>query len=89
MYKIRFFDTAIQDLQEISAYIALDNPFQAKKVLENIHLSIGYLETFPLLWKEIKYWYRQIVSKNKFKIVYKTEHNTVYIISIFKYKNNF
>ena len=33
MYKVVFLDRAINNLQEISSYISLDNPLQAKKVL--------------------------------------------------------
>jgi hypothetical protein len=49
MYKIRFFESAIIDMQDISLFISLDNPLMSKKVIENIHLSIDYLETFPYL----------------------------------------
>lgn len=90
MFKIKLLDSAIEDLSNISAFISLDNPFQAKIVLWNLNRSISYLSLFPLIWKEIKDWYREIVEQNyKFKIVYKIQNQTIYIISIFKYKDNF
>lgn len=88
MYKIRFFDTAIKDLNEISVYISLDNPLQSKIVLDSIKSSIDYLQTFPYLWKEVKNWFRQIIEKEyKYRIIYKVEKEIVYIVSIFKYKD--
>jgi hypothetical protein len=59
----------------------------SKKVIENIHLSIDYLETFPYLWKEIKNGNRELVAKHKYRIVYKVIGEIVYIVSIFKYKD--
>ena len=87
MHKIELMITAIDDLQEISYYISIDNPFQAKKVLEDIYSSIKYLETFPFLWKERKDWLREIVAKHKYRVFYKIEQNIVYVVSIFKYKD--
>jgi len=87
MYRIEFFDSAMKDLQEISIYISLDNPFQSKKVLESIETSINYLQEFPYLWKERKDWLRELISKHKYRVFYKVENEVVYIISIFKYKD--
>jgi len=90
MFRIKLLDSAVEDLWDISSFISLDNPFQAKIVLENLSKSISYLSYFPFMWKEIKNWYRQIVEQNyKFKIIYKIQEETIYIISIFKYKTNF
>ena len=52
MHKIVYTKNSRTNLQDISAYISLDNPFQAKKVLDNIYDGIKYLEMFPYLWKE-------------------------------------
>jgi len=87
MHNIVYSRDSIKDLNEIVNFISLDNPFQAKLVLENIYSSTDYLSLFPFLWKEIKNWYIEIVSKNKFRIVYRIENNKVIIISIFKYKD--
>lgn len=87
MYKVKLLKIAINDLNNISDYIALDNPFQAKVVIENIWQSMTYLEMFPFLWKEIKNWFREILAKHKYRVVYKVNKNTVYIVSVFKYKD--
>lgn len=87
MIKTIYSKESIQDLQEISSYISMDNPLQAKKVMDDIYLSIDYFKTFPFLWKEVKNWYREIVAKHKYRVVYKVYKDIVYIVSIFKYKN--
>lgn len=89
MPKIKLLSTAIEDLKEILIYISFDNPLQAKKVIEDIHSSIDYLILFPFLWKEIKSWFREIVAKHKYRVVYKVDKEVVYIVSIFKYKDFF
>lgn len=89
MFKLVYSEDVLQDIQEISSYISLDNPFQAKKVLDSIYLSIDYLLIFPYLWKEVKSWYREIVSKHKYRIVYIVKENVVIIVSIFKYQDLF
>lgn len=87
MLKVKYSNKSLKNLQEISFYISWDNPLQAKKVLDNIKLSINYLLTFPYLWKEIKEWYREIVSKHKYRIVYIVKENIIIIVSIFKYQD--
>ncbi len=89
MYNIIHSKNAIKDLWEISSYISLNNPIQAIRVIENIKWSIEYLKLFPLLWKERKDWLREIVIKYKYRVFYKIENTTIYIISIFKYKDAF
>lgn len=90
MHNIVYSKDSIRELNEISGYISIDNPLKAKIVLENIYSNIDYLLVFPFIWKEIKNWYRQLVETNyKFKIVYKILNQTIYIISIFKYKDTF
>ncbi len=86
MYNMILYKTAIIDLKQISAYMSLNNPFLAKKVLDDIYASIEYLKEFPYLWKERKDWLRELVIKYKFRVFYKIKHETVYIVSIFKYK---
>ncbi len=87
MYKIKFLKTAVFDLREISNYISLDNPLQSKIVLKNIYENIKYLEMFPFLWKEIKQWYREIIVKYRYKVVYNINKNNIEIVSIFKHKD--
>lgn len=87
MHKIIFLDKAIKNLQEISLYIAIDNPLYAKKVLDSIQMSIDYLAVFPYLWKERKDWLREIVSKYKYRVFYRVENEMIIVVSIFKYQD--
>lgn len=89
MYSIIFSKDSLKDFQEIFNYIFQDNPYYAKIVIDNIYSSIEMLKTFPFLWKEVKNNYREIINEYKYRIVYKVSKNKIYIISIFKYKDNF
>ena len=85
MYKIVITNDALENLANISEYIALDNLFYAKKVEVDILKSINFLENFPLIWKQIEPWIYQIINpKYKFKIVYKINGNILLIIAIFR-----
>lgn len=89
MYKIIYSEDTLLDLQEIADYISSDNPFYAKKVITKIYKSIEFLETYPFIGKPRKDEIRELVEPQyKFRIFYKVENKSVYIISIFKYKNN-
>ena len=88
MYKIVYSKDSIFDLKEISEFIALDNPFYSREVITKIYNSIELLEIFPYIWKERKDNIREIVEPNyKFRIFYKIDNKTIYIISIFKWKH--
>lgn len=88
MFKVKYTKSAENDLFEIYNYIAEDNDFIASKVIMKIKYTINILSVFPLSWKIIENNYRAIIeSKHNYKIVYEFSKNTVYIISIFKYKN--
>lgn len=89
MFNIKYTDKAETKLFEIYSFIALDNPFVAAKVITKIKSSIDILWSFPLSWKILQDDYRYIVEpKHNYKIVYNFSNDTVYIISIFKYQNN-
>lgn len=89
MYKIVITDDALEDFASISEYIASDNLFYAKKVGNDILKSVGLLETFPFIWKQIEDWIYQIVNpKYKFKIVYRFDRNTLLILAIFREQEN-
>jgi plasmid stabilization system protein ParE len=85
MYKIIFLDEASYDYIWIWEFIALDNLFYSKEVLDKIDKSIDILSDFPLIWKDLDWVYRQIVEPNyKFKIVYKIDNETIYIVAIYR-----
>ncbi len=88
MYKIILSKDAEVELYNIWWYIAEDNLFYAQEILNKIDNSINMIAEFPFLWKEIEWWVRRIVeTRYKFKIVYIVRGKSIYIVSIFKYKN--
>jgi hypothetical protein len=51
--------------------------------------TINILEEFPYIWKEISNNIRKIVESNyKYNIVYKIYWNNIYILSVYKYQND-
>ncbi len=88
MLRVEFSKKASLEYFEIWEYIAQDNLFYANEILNKIDNSIDKILLFPFIWKEIDKWIRMIVEPNyKIKIVYKIKENSIYILSIFKYKN--
>lgn len=87
MYKIYYTPESEDNISEIFSYISEDNTFYAIKVITKLKSTIDILKIFPLAWKVI--WSnRMIVESNyKFNIVYKFKWNSVYILSIFRYRN--
>lgn len=89
MFNLKYTKKSEDKLFEIYSFIALDNPFIAAKVITKIKSSIDILRSFPLSWKVLKWDYRFIIEpKHNYKIVYNFSNDTIYIISIFKYQNN-
>jgi plasmid stabilization system protein ParE len=88
MLNVTFSIKAEFEYNEIWRYIAQDNLYYANEVLDTIDDSIDKIMLFPFIWQEIETWIRRIVDpKYKFKIIYEIKWNTIYIVSIFKYKN--
>jgi len=74
MHNIRYKNTAIQDLESIYSYIAIDNVFYAQDVIERIDISIERLKHFPFIGTLIEDSIYQIVEpRYKFKIVYQID----------------
>lgn len=89
MFRALFSKKSSLEYFEIWEYIALDNLFYANEVLNKIDNSINTILEFPFIWKEIDSWIRMIVEPTyKFKIVYEVRKDTIYILSVFKYKNS-
>jgi len=85
VYKIKVNKNAIESITNIVKYISQDNIFYANQVQEYIFNSIKLLESFPFLWVEKINWYRIIIeSKYKFKIVYRINSRTIYIVWIYR-----
>ncbi len=89
MYKIFFTPHSEEDLQNIYTYIADDNAFYAEDVLVKIHKSIDFLKIFPMIWTIFEDDLRYIVEpKYRFKIIYRIKDESIEILSVFKYKEN-
>lgn len=90
MYKIIFSKTANQDLWEIYSYISGDSPLYADKVVDKIILTISNLSLFPYLGKPTNDDnLREIVEpRYGFRIIYQIVWKTIYILAVFKYKND-
>lgn len=88
MYEIIFSEESLNDIDEIKAFIELDNRIISEKVVSSIMNTIQYLSVFPQLWV-LKNWdSREIVeSVYKYKIRYKLINNLIYIFTIYKYQN--
>ncbi len=88
MHKIFYTTEAKKNIKEIFSYISDDNIFYAAKTINQIKTTVDILKMFPLSWKGIGNNTRMIVeSTYKYKIVYETKADEVFILSIFKYKN--
>jgi addiction module RelE/StbE family toxin len=93
-YIVNITANAKRDLQEITAYIALNNPRTALKILEKIEAKINTLYRFPhrgsyvpeLLKRGIKD-YRQLLE-SPWRILYKIDKNTVNVLLIIDSRRN-
>lgn len=90
MRKVLYTKTALQDLQNIEAFISQDNKYYAHKVVETIFHFTNNLSLFPFLWKTIyhKKWLREIIEPGfGYRIFYLCTNKEVFIITIGKYRN--
>ena len=85
MAQIIWADTAITDLENIAAYIALSNPTAAKALVQSLLNTIERLARFPLSGKiptEIpELEYREIVAP-PCRVFYRLADDTVFIVHI-------
>lgn len=87
---IEWTNLAQDRVYEIASYIASDSVIEAEKWINNIFDYVQRLEKFPesgryvpelIIRKDI----RELVFKN-YRIIYRTEKSTVYILTIRNYK---
>lgn len=89
MFREIFAEKALREYEEIFAYISEDNLFYANKVLNSIDETIDTILEFPYIWKQLNKIHRIIIEPQyKYKIVYRIYEDIIYIVSIFKYKND-
>lgn len=87
MAKISWADPAIQDLEMIADYIALDKPDAASQLLQQVIAAVEKLQYFPAMGslpKELRGLpYRQLVVP-PCRIFYRAEKQIVFIVHIFR-----
>ena len=89
MLRVEFSQEANLEYMGVWEYIAKDNLFFANEVLDKIDSTIETILIFPMIWKEIENNIRMIVEPiYKYKIVYEVKNDYIYILAVFKYKNN-
>lgn len=89
MFKIYYTPQSEENLIDIFWYISQDNSFYAAKVISSIKNTIDILKLFPLAWKKLNNTNKLIVESHyKFKVVYRIKWDYIYIVSIFKYQND-
>ncbi|GAN34253.1 MAG: type II toxin-antitoxin system RelE/ParE family toxin [Candidatus Brocadia sp. AMX2] len=85
MGKIHWSKTAQRNLEEIADYIAHDSPFYAINFIERVLQDIEKLGNFPKIGRIVpefkKENIREIIFHN-YRIVYKTEKDCIFIISL-------
>ena len=93
-YQIRWTANAKADLLNIVGYIKEDNADAAKNVYERLRGKAQSIKLFPLrgrvvpeLLKEGITLYREIIVR-PYRIMYKIENDTVYIMAIFDSRQN-
>ena len=93
-YQVRWTSNAKSDLLKIVGYIKEDNADAAKNVYERLREKARSIKHFPLrgrvvpeLLKEGITLYREIVAR-PYRIMYKIENDTVYIMAIFDSRQN-
>tara|TARA_R110001599_G_scaffold340042_1_gene560007 strand:- start:374 stop:691 length:318 start_codon:yes stop_codon:yes gene_type:complete len=87
MAQIKWTEPALDDLNEIAEYIALDKPSAAKKLVKEIFKSVKRLKKFPNSGKipdELENSrYREIVV-GPCRVFYRVEVNLVYILYVMR-----
>jgi toxin ParE1/3/4 len=87
MAQIIWTEPALQDLNEIAEYIALDKISAATKLVQNVFSSTERLEQFPKLGRKPpelkKSRYLEIIV-NPCRIFYRVEKDKVYILYVMR-----
>jgi addiction module RelE/StbE family toxin len=94
IYKVKWTSNAKEDLLNIVDYIKKDSLSSAREVYEQIKEKAQSSNFFPLrgrvvpeLLKEGITIYRELIAK-PYRIMYKIENDTVYIMAIFDSRQN-
>lgn len=84
---LRWADRALDELGEIGAYIALDNPEAARQVVQRVFACVERLEAFPRSGKRIPECptlpHRELVVR-PCRVFYRTEGTTLWIVHVIR-----
>lgn len=87
MAQIKWTEPALEDINEIAEYIALDKPSAAKKLVRNIFESVHRLKEFPLSGKTpfelTNSRYREVIV-GPCRIFYRADNDLVYILYVMR-----
>lgn len=87
MAEVIWAEPALNDLDAIADYIALDNPEAARRLVQKIFEHVDHLETHPKLGskpEELKGWrYRQIVEP-PCRIFYREASGRVLVLHVMR-----
>ena len=87
MVEIVWTEPAFDDLNEITAYIALSNPTAAKKLFVKIKNAVSRLEQFPDSGRVppelTKFIYREVIV-NPCRIFYQVDGDKVFIVRVIR-----
>ena len=87
MAEVIWAESALNDLDAIADYIALDNPEAARRLVQKIFEHVDHLENHPRLGsqpEELKGWrYRQIVEP-PCRIFYREDSGRVLILHVMR-----
>ncbi|PCI66824.1 MAG: plasmid stabilization protein [Piscirickettsiaceae bacterium] len=87
MAQVIWTEPALQDLNKIAEYIALDNVSAAKNLVQNIFSSTDRLEEFPKTGRNVPELqdsrYLELIV-NPCRIFYRIEKNKIYIVYVMR-----
>lgn len=88
--KIRYTRAALEDLFNIHAYIAEDNPTAADRVMSELRDTIKLLSSFPELGRRgtISDTREFVVSRLPYVIVYQISDTEIQILNLFHMARN-
>ena len=85
MAEIIWTEPALENLNYIAEYIAVNNIFAAQKLVKKVYSTVSRLDSFPesgRIPEEIpEFGYREVIV-NPCRVLYKIENNLIYILHV-------
>lgn len=83
-YQIRWSPEAVEDIEEIAAYIHKDSPLYAQKVVEELIAASRRLMQLPLRGRKVP----ELTSTHRecfiysYRLIYRVENNDVLVVAV-------